>query len=321
MMFHLSFSGDINGPGFAQRLQGLWSKEQLTQQLGSMTVEDLTTLLNDFPQAAASVLEAATAEPTVVSHGRHPLPARVSFACREWKLKFQMPRLCFYTPEVLWSFNDTCRMAPSWHSCLTNIRDKPMHDARIQVCHIADIISPSFFSGVLDARTTHQQALFLFNCTPVRGAVWFTFWNGSMWVDIVQTMISTWGLCLLVVETLMAHEASVEYIGTFSASFLYIVCLSISACLFVCFSISFVSATLTFQPFSQFVFVTCSFLPRTDQSFVALQPSLADGKGIVADWIVAKGRVFGVGISCPCLINRQEYLCNGSLLFLSSFFL
>jgi hypothetical protein len=85
-----------------------------------------------------------------------------------------------------------------------------MNDATIQVCHIPDIISPSFFSAVLDARTTHQQALFLFKCTPVRGAVWFTFWYGSMWVDIVQTVISTWGLCLLVIETLMAHEASVE---------------------------------------------------------------------------------------------------------------
>eukprot|EP00435_Cladocopium_sp_Y103_P023774 s1459_g5.t1 len=226
-------------PGFAQRLQGLWSKEKLTEQLGRMTVEDLATLLNDFPQAAASVLEAATAEPAVASYGRHPLPARVSFACREWRMRFHMPCLCFYTPEVEWSYEDSCRKAPEWHSYLTEVRDKPMNDATIKVCHIPDIISPSFFSAVLDARTTHQQALFLFKCTPVRGAVWFTFWHGSMWVDIVQTVISTWGLCLLVFETLMAHEASVE----------------------------------------------------ADQAFVALNPSLANGQGIVADWIVAKGIV------------------------------
>lgn len=28
---------------------------------------------------------------------------------------------------------------------------------------------------------------------------------------------------------------------------------------------------------------------RADQAFVALTPSLANGQGIVADWIVAKG--------------------------------
>ena len=197
-------------PCFAQRLQNLWSKETLTEQLGSMTVEDVATLLNEFPQAAASVLEAATAEPVVESYGRHPLPARVSFAFQR-RMPFHIrPLLCFYTPELKWSYDDSCRMAPEWHRDLTDVRDKPMNDATIQVCHIPDIISPSFFSAVLDARTTHQQALFLFKCTPVRGAVWFTFWYGSMWVDIVQTVISTWGLCLLVIETLMAHEASVE---------------------------------------------------------------------------------------------------------------
>ena len=87
-------------PSFAKRLQELWSEQELTQQLGNVTVEDLATLLNDFPQAAASVLEAATARPFVVSEGRHPMPARVSFACREFTVKFQMPCLCFYTPEA-----------------------------------------------------------------------------------------------------------------------------------------------------------------------------------------------------------------------------
>eukprot|EP00435_Cladocopium_sp_Y103_P001528 s1268_g1.t1 len=230
-------------PSFAERLQELWSEHELTQRLGSVTVEDLATLLNDFPQAAASVLEAATARPFVVSEGRHPLPARVSFACREYTVlhtvRKQMPCLCFYTREVEWIFNDSCRMAPEWHSSLTDVRDRPMHDAKIQVCHIPDIISPVFFSAVLDARTTHQEALFLFKCTPVRGAIWFTFWNGSMWVDVVQTATSTWGLCLLVIESFMARQASVE----------------------------------------------------TDQAFVALKPSLANGEGIVADWIVAKGIV------------------------------
>lgn len=122
-----------------------------------------------------------------------------------------------------------------------------------------------FFSAVLDARTTHQQALFLFKCTPVRGAVWFTFWYGSMWVDIVQTVISTWGLCLLVIETLMAHEASVE----------------------------------------------------ADQAFVALTPSLANGQGIVADWIVAKGIVDGfleaVQFVVCCRTDPASYCRLGNL--------
>ena len=156
-------------------------------------------------------------------------------------------------------------MAPEWHTYLTDVRDRPMLDARIQVCHIPDIISPSFFSAVLDAQTTQQQAMFLFKCAPVRGAVWFTFWNGSMWVDIVQTVTSSWGLCLLVVETLMAHEASVE----------------------------------------------------TDQAFVALKPSLADGHGIVADWIVAKGIVDvlleAVQFAACCRKDPTSYCRLGNL--------
>lgn len=86
-----------------------------------------------------------------------------------------------------------------------------MYDVKIQVCSVPDIISPNFFSAVLDASANQLDALKLFKqCIPIRAAVNYTFWNGAIWVDVAQFLVSVWGLGLLLVETYMAHEAAAD---------------------------------------------------------------------------------------------------------------
>ena len=51
---------------------------------------------------------------------------------------------------------------------------------------------------------------------------------------------------------------------------------------------------------------------RADQAFVALTPSLANGQGIVADWIVAKGGpqfLFSVGYSVKYSELNGKFWC------------
>ncbi|CAK9106743.1 unnamed protein product [Durusdinium trenchii] len=192
-------------PSFTSRLRETMSEGELSAQLSQkFSVEDIARLLHDFPDAAATLLEAATCQPRVESPGRHPLPARISFTSswlQKW-FKTSMPCLYFYTHEASWSFDESCSQAPHWHQRLTDLKEPPMRDTKIQVCSIPDLISPIFFSAILSG----DESLFLFNCVAVRAAVGYTFWNGSACVEAVQTSISAWGLVLLVLETLMSHE-------------------------------------------------------------------------------------------------------------------
>lgn len=180
-----------------------------------MSSKDIAKLLRDFPEAAASILQSVTSKPKVISEGWHPLPSRVSFASRSRLVRALSPFLRvgrFYTryeSEKEWSYDDEKYKEPEWHKKITQCEEPPIFDAMIQVCCIPNIISPNFFSAVLDASERVQpDALFLFKCVPIRAAVSYTFWNGAIWVDVAQFLVSVWGLGLLLVETFLAHEAA-----------------------------------------------------------------------------------------------------------------
>eukprot|EP00435_Cladocopium_sp_Y103_P000996 s4734_g1.t1 len=180
-----------------------------------MSSKDIAKLLRDFPEAAASILQSVTSKPKVISEGWHPLPSRVSFASRSRLVRALSPFLRvgrFYTryeSEKEWSYDDEKYKEPEWHKKITQCEEPPIFDAMIQVCCIPNIISPNFFSAVLDASERQQpDALFLFKCVPIRAAVSYTFWNGAIWVDVAQFLVSVWGLGLLLVETFLAHEAA-----------------------------------------------------------------------------------------------------------------
>jgi len=182
--------------------------------------KDIAKLLRGCPEAAASVLKCLTREPGALSPGWHPLPSRVSFASRHWLMVklapwFGYPRfykfVTMYENECDWSYSDRSYQAPEWHNYITHHKVSPMYDVKIQVCSVPDIISPNFFSAVLDASANQLDALKLFKqCIPIRAAVNYTFWNGAIWVDVAQFLVSVWGLGLLLVETYIAHEAAAD---------------------------------------------------------------------------------------------------------------
>lgn len=202
--------------------------EQLTREdraisevlANKISSRDIAKLLREFPEAAASVLETVTTAPYVECEGWHPLPARVSFASSLWLVNGPLSALiqpsrfrCFYERENEWGFNARKYQAPPWHDKLESCQAPPVYDAKIQVCSIPNIINPNFFSAVLDASEgiyPAEPALFLFQCVPIRAAVSYTFWNGAIWVDLAQFLVSFWGLCLLLVETFLAHEAATD---------------------------------------------------------------------------------------------------------------
>ena len=85
-------------------------------------------------------------------------------------------------------------------------RPEEMKEIKIQLCRVPDIITPGFFSAILDARDGDKPALFLFESLPVRAAVSFTFWKGAVWMDMLQFIFSLWGLILLITMTWHAQD-------------------------------------------------------------------------------------------------------------------
>jgi len=190
--------------------------EELSKRLADkLTHKDIARLLRDYPEAAVALLNGVTAKPIVTSEGWHPLPSRVSFAARSpivrlLKNFFPTRRfLCFYETEYSWSFDDQAYEAPAWHTKITDVKEPPRVDASIQVCYIPNIVSANIFAALVSCTGGEDPALFLYDSVAVRAAVSYTFWNGAIWVDVLQFLISLWGLTLLVLETCFKHEAAV----------------------------------------------------------------------------------------------------------------
>ena len=190
--------------------------EELSKRLADeLTHKDIARLLRDCPEAAVALLNGVTAKPVVASEGWHPLPSRVSFAARSpiarlLKSFFPTRRfLCFYETECSWSYDDHAYEAPAWHTKITKVKEPPCVDASIQVCYIPNIISANNFAALVSCTGGEDPALFLYDSVAVRAAVSYTFWNGAIWVDVLQFLISFWGLTLLVLETCFKHEAAV----------------------------------------------------------------------------------------------------------------
>ncbi|CAJ1345665.1 unnamed protein product [Effrenium voratum] len=205
-------------PIFLNRLRNrAKTDENLSMQLSrKLKSKDIARLLRDFPEAAAALLEGVTDRPKVTSEGWHPLPSRVSFAQRTWFRRLLRPLivnrhyLVFYKPEMEWGYDDAKYEPPAWHQQLEAWKDPPTFDAHIQVCCIPNLISPAFFSALLEPSVSGEPTLFLYENSAIRAAVSFTFWNGAVWAELVHFLMSLWGLTLLVVESWMAHEAAVE---------------------------------------------------------------------------------------------------------------
>lgn len=173
-----------------------------------LTSDDLQKMLRDCPGAGKALMESSTFRPADRSDGYNKLPERVSLAPRNLLSRllglspFCFRFKCFYETDTEW------KEERKWHSQLKTEPGRPeeMKEIKILLCRVPDIITPGFFSAVLDARDGDKPALFLFQSLPVRAAVSFTFWKGAVWMDMLQFIFSLWGLILLITMTWHAQD-------------------------------------------------------------------------------------------------------------------
>eukprot|EP00438_Fugacium_kawagutii_P014044 Skav204151 [mRNA] locus=scaffold903:173810:176221:+ [translate_table: standard] len=207
-------------PTFMDALKREDEYSQLVQEVvEKISINDIVKLLRDFPKGAAILFKTATGRPKVVSQTWNPMPTWVSFASRHAVVRAMKRVFSFvggheifycYEEANCWDFDDLSWQAPEWQTQIAQTRESPFSKANIQLCYIPNIISPTFFSALLDAaqRSQPEPVFFLFRCVPIRAAVNYTFWNFAIWADLVQFLVSVWGLGLLMIETYRAHEES-----------------------------------------------------------------------------------------------------------------
>mmetsp|Transcript_68595 Transcript_68595/g.173474 ORF Transcript_68595/g.173474 Transcript_68595/m.173474 type:complete len:870 (+) Transcript_68595:63-2672(+) len=198
-------------PHFAKEI--VENREVTGAQIAAhLTGPDLAEVIRDYPKAACILLEGVLETPTVEGNGWHSLPSRVSFAPKgfgEYLLSLLNPArevLVFYEPDNAWKYDVARFEAPAWHDELTSGGAKPIRDCDIKVCHIPDIIGPEFFSALGDASSEESEAVF--KNPVVNGAIEYTWWRGASRVDIMQVVLSLWGLVLLILETYLIHTYS-----------------------------------------------------------------------------------------------------------------
>jgi len=177
-----------------------------------LTGPELAEVIREYPLAACALLDGVLEPPEVEGNGWHSLPSRVSFAPKGFveHLRYLLNPcrevMVFYEPDNTWKYDVARFEAPAWHDELTSGGAKPIRDCDIKVCHIPDIIGPEFFSALGDASSEESEAVF--KNPVVNGAIEYTWWRGASRVDIMQVVLSLWGLVLLILETYLIHTYS-----------------------------------------------------------------------------------------------------------------
>lgn len=171
-----------------------------------ITVQDLVRLLAENQVAADALLSAVTGTPEMENEGWHPLPTRISFAPRdrgEWIQGWlNPPRDCIerYVPERVWRFNTAIFEEPLWHKDFIGKGcGRPVQDVHIKVCEVPNLACPEFLAAL--CRAADDDNLSIFKNRTVRSLLQIVWWNGAIWVDGIQFILSVWGLVLLLLET------------------------------------------------------------------------------------------------------------------------
>eukprot|EP00438_Fugacium_kawagutii_P032686 Skav221347 [mRNA] locus=scaffold1845:137688:140523:- [translate_table: standard] len=209
--------------------EALWPEQtegrQETPETERITSDDLQKMLRDCPGAGKALMEMCTFRPRDKSNGYNKLPERVSLAPQNSLFRylrlshFRWRFKCFYEKDTEWneeqdwhrpSVQSGCgQRSVGWAEVVGKLKagtHAEKKEVKILLCRVPDIITPGFFSAVLDARVHDKAALFLFESMPIRAVVSFTFWKGAVWMDLLQFIFSTWGLALLIALTAQAQE-------------------------------------------------------------------------------------------------------------------
>eukprot|EP00439_Symbiodinium_sp_Y106_P059233 s161_g8.t1 len=194
-------------PLFLNRL----SDGSLLRMADQLSHTDIARLVRRYPESAAMLLDMATVKATATDPEWHPLPQRVPFR-QSWD---GVQSTVLYEMDKHWVFNETGLEFPKWHyKILPRERVRnfsysdigPHLDANIRVCHVPNIISPNVFAALISSVRLGDAGLCLYESSTLRAAVSYTFDHGAMWFEMLQCLISVWGLSLLVLQTCFNHE-------------------------------------------------------------------------------------------------------------------
>mmetsp|Transcript_123129 Transcript_123129/g.394292 ORF Transcript_123129/g.394292 Transcript_123129/m.394292 type:complete len:870 (-) Transcript_123129:141-2750(-) len=175
-----------------------------------LTGSDLAKVIEECPQAACALLDGVLEKPICEGMGWHSLPSRVSFAprCLSERMRYlvnpERETWAFYEPDITWRYNVAKFEAPAWHAPLMATSGKPIRDCVIKVCHVPDILCAEFFSALGACSTEEHDDVF--KNAVVNGSIEYTWWQGACRVDIMQVILSLWGLILLILESYLIHE-------------------------------------------------------------------------------------------------------------------
>lgn len=191
-------------PSFLERMKNE-TEDELIDIGKSIKISDIAKVLREAPEAATALLRYATVEPKKEDPFWHPLPTRVSFAPRHRLAKFkrafnpQDVYLTEYQHENNWSFDPSAWRPPGWHEpWVDRSPGKPIIDAEIRVCLIADLICPEVFAALVDPK--NADFLQLYEDDTIHAMVKHLFWKAAGKIDLTSVLLSFWSLALLLAE-------------------------------------------------------------------------------------------------------------------------
>ncbi|CAE7368491.1 unnamed protein product [Symbiodinium sp. CCMP2592] len=160
-------------PSFLERMKN----DELIDIGKSIKISDIAKVLREAPEAATALLR----------YVRGPQEFRMDVYLTE------------YQYENNWSFDPAAWRPPGWHEpWVDRSPGKPIIDAEIRVCLIADLICPEVFAALVDPK--NADFLQLYEDDTIHAMVKHLFWKAAAKIDLTSVLLSFWSLALLLAE-------------------------------------------------------------------------------------------------------------------------
>mmetsp|Transcript_36206 Transcript_36206/g.84903 ORF Transcript_36206/g.84903 Transcript_36206/m.84903 type:complete len:906 (+) Transcript_36206:36-2753(+) len=173
--------------------------------------EKLAEVIREAPYSADVLLKYMTRTPVMQSRW-HAMPRRLSFAPRSISQRiFQMLNpdhyyMTFEEADSEWLFDNKEFRAPDWHEQFVKLKaGRPVKDVEWSVCLIPNLAQALIFQALMD-QDDHEASHVLMSNKTVVGLINQVWWKDAWRVDLLTTVLNTWGLALLVADQIMLFE-------------------------------------------------------------------------------------------------------------------
>jgi hypothetical protein len=211
---------------------------------GQITQRDLATLITRSPTAGRKVFELLTSRPFCEHPVGHPLPTKVKFRSdppSQMRIFNAQQFATFYVEDSTWRFNSKKYKCPQWHNYMISRRkwrkpgflrsssgarvasvdnlgtnDHTKDEVMVLVCHVKDLLASEVRShyGTVDQRPAPwllaslaaTKDLRIFRSDTIQAVVSCVWWRGVFAADIVNCLLTLWGLCLITFTHLSSYQ-------------------------------------------------------------------------------------------------------------------